>query len=129
MAVRACAGYLCTVRADAAARSGRLCFFIADLVMQRPVRTRSVRLPRAERQAALPGSWRDPLAVLLALVTVGCLSLAFLLARDTRFLMPGPLASAHGTIENCSTCHTKSGSGNLGWIHSLVAGDPVADSN
>jgi hypothetical protein len=97
--------------------------------MQRPVRTRSVRLPRAERQAALPGSWRDPLAVLLALVTVGCLSLAFLLARDTRFLMPGPLASAHGTIENCSTCHTKSGSGNLGWIHSLVAGDPVADSN
>ncbi len=37
--------------------------------MRRPVRTRSVRPPKAERQAA-PGSWRDRLAVLLALVTV-----------------------------------------------------------
>ena len=42
--------------------------------------------------------------------------------------MPGPLASAHGAIENCSACHTKSGSGKLSWIHGLVAGDPLADS-
>jgi hypothetical protein len=42
--------------------------------------------------------------------------------------MPGPLASAHGAIENCGTCHTKSGSGKLSWIHGLVAGDPLADS-
>ena len=95
--------------------------------MRRPVRTRSVRPPKAARQAA-PGSLRDRLAVLLALVTVVCLGSAFFLAKDTQFLMPGPLASAHGAIENCSACHTKSGSGKLSWIHGLVAGDPLADS-
>ncbi|HLC09084.1 MAG TPA: cytochrome c3 family protein, partial [Methyloceanibacter sp.] len=95
--------------------------------MRRPVRTRSVRPPKAERQAA-PGSRRDRLAVLLALVTVVCLGSAFFLSQDTQFLMPGPLASAHGAIENCSACHTKSGSGKLSWIHGLVAGDPLADS-
>ena len=42
--------------------------------------------------------------------------------------MPGPLASAHGAIEKCSACHTKSGSGKLSWVHGLVAGDPLADS-
>ena len=95
--------------------------------MRRPVRTRSVRPPKAERQAA-PSSGRDRLAVLLALVTVACLGWAFFLAKDTQFLMPGPLASAHGAIENCSACHTKSGSGKLSWIYGLVAGDPLADS-
>jgi hypothetical protein len=95
--------------------------------MRRPVRTRSVRPPKAERQAA-PDSRRDRLAVLLALVTFVCLGSAFFLSKDTKFLMPGPLASAHGAIENCSACHTKSGSGKLSWIHGLVAGDPLADS-
>jgi hypothetical protein len=42
--------------------------------------------------------------------------------------MPGPLTSAHGAIEDCSACHSKSGSGKLSWMHSLVAGDPLADS-
>jgi hypothetical protein len=46
-----------------------------------------------------------------------------------QFLMPGPLASAHGAIENCSACHTKSGSGKLSWLHGLVSGDRHADSN
>ena len=95
--------------------------------MRRPVRTRSVRPPKAERQVP-PGSRRDRLAVLLALVTVVCLGAAFFLSKDTQFLMPGPLTSAHGAIENCSACHTKSGSGKLSWIHGLVAGDPLADS-
>ncbi|MGE5514044.1 MAG: cytochrome c3 family protein [Bacteroidota bacterium] len=67
--------------------------------------------------------------MLLALVTVVCLGAAFVLAKDTQFLMPGPLASAHATIENCSACHTKSGSGKLSWVHGLVAGDRLADSN
>jgi hypothetical protein len=75
-----------------------------------------------------PGSRRDRLAVLVALVTVVCLGSAFFLSQDTQFLMPGPLASAHGAIEDCSACHTKSGSGKLSWIHGLVAGDPLADS-
>ena len=85
-----------------------------------------MRPPKAERQPPL--FRRDRLAMLLALVTVACLGSAFLLFRDTQFLMPGPLASAHGAIENCSTCHTKSGSGKLSWIRGLVAGDPLGDS-
>ena len=96
--------------------------------MWRSARTRAVRPPKAERQAA-PSSRRDRLAVLLALMTVVCLGLAFFLAKDTQFLMPGPLTSAHGAIENCSTCHTKSGSSQLSWLHGLVAGDRRADSN
>jgi hypothetical protein len=71
---------------------------------------------------------RDHLAVLLALATVACLVWVFLLAKDTQFLMPGPLASAHGAIENCSACHTRSGSDKLSWVLGLVAGDPLADS-
>jgi hypothetical protein len=66
--------------------------------------------------------------VLLAVVTVVCLGSAFFLAKDMQFLMPGRLASVHGAIEKCSTCHTASGDGKLSWIHSLVAGDPLADS-
>ncbi len=96
--------------------------------MRRPVWLGSVRPPKADRGEAAPGSRRDRLAVLLALVTVVCLGSAFFLSKDTRFLMPGPLASAHGAIENCSACHTKSGSGKLSWIHGLFAGDRLADS-
>ena len=74
------------------------------------------------------GSRRDRLAVLLALVTVVCVGSVFFLSKGTQFLMPGPLASAHGSIEKCSACHTKSGNGKLSWLHGLVAGDPLADS-
>jgi hypothetical protein len=82
---------------------------------------------KAERQVR-PGARRDRLALLLALVTLVCVGAAFFVSKGTQFLMPGPLASAHGTIEKCSACHTKSGSGKLSWIHGLVAGDPLADS-
>ena len=57
-----------------------------------------------------------------------CLGSVFMLSKGTAFLMPGPLTSAHGAIENCATCHTKSGSGKLSWVHGLLAGDPRADS-
>jgi len=73
-------------------------------------------------------SRRDRLSVQLAIVTVVCLGAAFILSKGTQFLMPGPLASAHGAIEACGTCHTKSGAGKLSWVHGLVAGDPLADS-
>lgn len=94
--------------------------------MRGPVRTRSVRPPRAARQAA-PSSRRDRLAVLLALATIACLGAAILLAKDTQFLMPGQLASAHSAIETCSACHAKSGNGKLSWVLGLV-GDPLSDS-
>jgi hypothetical protein len=90
--------------------------------MPRPLRTRSVRPPKPL------GYWRDRLAVLLAAVTVLCLGAAFILARDMTFLVPGPLTSAHSAIENCSACHTKSGTGNLTWVQGLVPGERHADS-
>jgi hypothetical protein len=87
--------------------------------------TRSARPPRS------PSSQRDRLAVLAALITVVCLGLGFFLSRDARapqFLMPGALTSAHGAIENCNACHTKSGGGRLSWVHSVAGRDPLADS-
>jgi hypothetical protein len=65
----------------------------------------------------------------VGIATAVCVALAFFLANNMQFLMPGPLASAHGSIENCSACHTKSGTGKLSWLHGLVAGDRHADSN
>ncbi|WP_125461693.1 MULTISPECIES: hypothetical protein [Rhodomicrobium] len=88
---------------------------------------RSGRAPRAERPSK-PPSPRDRLAVLLAIVTAICLGAAFLFSSGKQFLAPGPLASAHGAIENCGACHTKSGSGSFSWVQGLVPGDPLADS-
>jgi hypothetical protein len=95
--------------------------------MWRPGRIKSVRPPKAKRQAPA-GSRRNQLAVLLALVTALCLGSALFFSKDTQLLMPGPLTSGHGAIENCNACHTKSGSNKLSWIHGLVAADPLADS-
>ena len=95
--------------------------------MWRLGRIKSVRPPKAERQA-LSGSRRNRLAALLALVTAVCLGSALFLSKGTQLLMPGPLTSGHGAIENCSACHTKSGSSKLSWIHGLTAADPLADS-
>ena len=83
--------------------------------------------PRAETLAR-PGTRRDRVASVLAIVTLVCLGIVFALSKDTRFLMPGQLTSAHGVIEKCSACHNKSGSGKLSWVKGLVAGDPHADS-
>jgi hypothetical protein len=71
---------------------------------------------------------RDRLAMMAAVVTVMGLVATFLVSAGTHFLMPGPLASSHATIEQCSACHTTSGSGKLSWLHGLVAGDRTADS-
>lgn len=96
--------------------------------MWQRIRIGSFRTPKAEGHAA-PGFQRDRVAMLLAFATVVGLGAAFILSKDTQFLMPGPLTSAHGAIEKCSTCHTKSGDGKLTWMHGLVAGDRHADSN
>lgn len=92
-------------------------------------RTRAKTEPssRPRSQAALIVR-RDRCAALLALLCVIVLSVILLISRDTKFLMPGPLASAHSTIETCSACHTKSGDGKLTWMQGLVAGDRRSDS-
>ena len=91
-------------------------------------RSRAARRSPVEKPVS-PHLLRDRLAVLAAIATTVCVAAVFLLAKDTQFLMPGPLISAHSAIENCSTCHTASGSdGKLSWTQGLVAGDPHADS-
>ena len=95
--------------------------------MWRPRWIKPVRSPKTERDVP-PNVRRDRLAVLLAFMTIIGVGLTLSLAKDTQFLMPGPLTSAHGAIEKCSTCHTKSGSNNLSWLHGFVAGDRPADS-
>jgi hypothetical protein len=69
------------------------------------------------------------LAQQLALATVAYLALTFLLSASPQFLMPGPLSSAHSSIETCSSCHANTGSGKLSWIQSFAGGAPPhADS-
>src|SRR6185503_11864399 len=80
LAVRACARHLCTDCADGPARPCRLCFFIGSLVMWRAGRIKSVRPPKAKRQAP-SGSRRDHLAVLLAFVTALCLGSALFFSK------------------------------------------------
>ncbi len=87
------------------------------------------RIARLWPAAAAGGvNRRDRIAAICAYATLAAVVCVFLASKDPGFLMPGPMTSAHGAIEACGTCHTKSGSGKLSWIHGLVAGDPLADS-
>jgi hypothetical protein len=92
--------------------------------MRRPRRKASAR----SEKPAVPTSPRDRFAIVLGVVTALCLGAVFLISSGAHFLMPGPLSSAHGAIETCSSCHTKSGNGKLSWFHGLVAGNPLDDS-
>ena len=94
--------------------------------MRRPVLSKFFRRTVAEPVATV--TRRDLAARLLALATALSVGASFLIAKDTRFLMPGPLTSAHSAIENCSTCHSNSGSGNFRWLRGLLAGEPHGDS-
>ena len=84
--------------------------------------------PQESESSKPPSFRRDRLALLVALITAASTLTAFFLSKGAHFLMPGSLTSAHASIENCSSCHGKSGGGKLSWIHGLVAGDPIADS-
>lgn len=95
--------------------------------MRRPGWIKSIWPSKAEGQARAE-SRRDRFARHLGLATLVCLCSVFLFSKGTQFLMPGPLTSAHGAIETCATCHTKSGSGKLSWVHGLIGGDSLADS-
>ncbi|MFO1169496.1 MAG: hypothetical protein U1E49_00845 [Hyphomicrobiaceae bacterium] len=71
---------------------------------------------------------RNRISAALAVLTAVLLGAAFFLSPGRQTLMPGPLASVHGTIEACSACHAKSGTGKVSWVRGLIAGDPLADS-
>ncbi len=84
--------------------------------------------PRQANAQGLSGWNRDRIANLIGIVAILCLGAALYFSDDTKLLMPGPLASGHSAIKECSACHTKSGTSKTGWIHGLVAGNPLADS-
>lgn len=81
--------------------------------------------PSATMSAA---TLRNRIAALAALATIVCLGAGFGLSEGTGALMPGSLASAHASIEACSSCHAKSSGSKLGWLKGLIAGNPHADS-
>lgn len=85
-----------------------------------------MRKDTAKKEAA--GAYRDRIAMLFAIVTLAIAATVFLIAEGTQALMPGSLASAHGTIDTCESCHTNSGTGKLSWLGGLAAGDRHADS-
>ncbi len=95
--------------------------------MRQLLRKRSART-EDDTPPEIPATRRDRLAIQMALVTIACLGLVFVVSRDTGFLMPGPLASPHATIGECRSCHTNSGTGKVSWLRGFFAGDRLADS-
>ena len=86
-------------------------------------------LPRTKAVKQPPsGPSRDHIARQLALLTIGCLTAIFLVSSGTQFLMPGPLTSAHSSIESCSSCHARAGTGKFSWVAGLAASNPHDDS-
>ena len=71
---------------------------------------------------------RDRVARLMALLTAGGLTLLFLASSGLHSLMPGPLSSAHSTIDACKSCHARTGDGKLNWLSGLRRGEPHGDS-
>jgi hypothetical protein len=84
---------------------------------------------RQDNSQALTGWNRDRVANFMGLAAIICLGAVLYFSDDTKLLMPGPMASGHSAIKECSACHTESGVSKTSWIHGLTAGNPLADSN
>ena len=92
-----------------------------------------IRPPPREPDKSGRHRWgRDRIALFFALAAIIAITLMLLLSDRNHALMPGRLASAHGTIEKCSSCHSESGSGagtaKLSWVRGLVRGDAHTNS-
>ncbi len=62
-------------------------------------------------------------------VALGILAVSLTFAGGTKLLMPGPMATPHGSVENCSSCHSNVKAGPMGWVHNVfAAADPRKDS-
>ncbi len=85
--------------------------------------------PRQANPQAFSGLNRDRVANFMGLLAILSLAAALYFSEDTKLLMPGSLSSGHSAIKECSACHTKNGTTKTSWIHGLVAGNPLADSN
>lgn len=64
---------------------------------------------------------REAFATWLAVLVIGLLVLTITYVGDTKFLMPGPITTAHSSIGKCGDCHSNVAGGKFGWLHALVA--------
>ncbi len=72
---------------------------------------------------------QDSLARWFGLAVLGIVAAAIGFSADTKLLMPGPLATSHSSIQDCSGCHANVGKGQLGWLHTLAnAANPKKDN-
>jgi hypothetical protein len=60
-------------------------------------------------------------------ITLLCLAAAFVGTDGQQFLSPGPLISAHSTIEDCGACHTRPTPGKYGWLQRITHDDRAND--
>jgi hypothetical protein len=83
---------------------------------------------RPKKPPVDPNVKRDRYSYALGVLTLAGVVAAFIFTSGTSFLMPGPLTSVHGTIEDCKSCHTETGAGKVSWLHGLIAPNPKGDS-
>jgi len=83
---------------------GRCCLQPEPCVPQPSLRTRRGRMAR----------WAAAFAVGLVVLVIAS-------SQAGRYLMPGPLSSAHANLTNCDACHAGVKAENLGWLHSFAA--------
>lgn len=64
---------------------------------------------------------RGAAAFWTGMVTIGFLILAITYSGDADVLMPGPMSSAHSTVEECSTCHSNVTENRFSWLRATFA--------
>ena len=65
----------------------------------------------------------------VAMITLGIVAISISVAGGSALLTPGPLTTAHGTVEECSSCHSGIKPGPVGWMHTVFkAANPREDS-
>ncbi len=84
----------------------------------------------ARRQNKIMRPKRETISWWVAIFSIGVLMLVIGYAADTRLFMPGPMTTAHSTLEQCSDCHSNVPNGKFGWLHTIVAtASPRKDSS
>ncbi|MDA7948481.1 MAG: hypothetical protein MPJ78_13530 [Hyphomicrobiaceae bacterium] len=64
---------------------------------------------------------RNIISAWVAVLSAGLFILSIAYVSDTRHFMPGPITMSHGTLEQCTDCHTNVSKGQFGWLRAIVA--------
>ncbi|MEM8743139.1 MAG: hypothetical protein AAGF14_00735 [Pseudomonadota bacterium] len=84
----------------------------------------------AEKSNRALRSKRNMISAWVAVLSAGLFILAIAYASDTRHFMPGPVTTVHGTLEQCTDCHSNVSKGQFGWLHAVFApADPDKDTS